>query len=84
MSFPAVFNYVVSKQRYLPIARSDTAWDSVYRIGMKAIATKCYVIRWEMTDVPAFKEEPYIPAPDNYVSAIRFQLSEYPDLEKKK
>jgi hypothetical protein len=84
MSFPAVFNYVVTKQGYLPIARSDSAWDSVYQIGIKAITTKCYVIRWEMTDVPAFKEEPYISAPDNYVSAVRFQLSEYPDLEKKK
>jgi hypothetical protein len=37
-----------------------------------------------MKDVPAFKEEPYISAPGNYVSGIRFQLSEYPDLEKKK
>jgi hypothetical protein len=84
MSFPAVFNYVVTKQGYLPIARADSAWDSVYQIGMKAITTKCYAIRWEMTNVPAFREEPYISAPDNYVSAIRFQLNEYPDLEKKK
>ncbi len=84
MSFPAVFNYIVTKQGYLPIVRTDSAWDSVYQIGMKAITTKCYAIRWEMTDVPPFREEPYISASDNYVSALRFQLNQYPDLEKKK
>ncbi len=84
MSFPAAFNYVVSKQGYLPISRVDSARDTVYKVGMTAITTKCYSIQWEMNNVPPFKAEPYTPAPDNYVSGVRFQLSEYFDLEKRK
>ena len=84
MSFPGAFNYIVSKQGYLPISRTDSARDTVYDVGTKAVTTKCYTIQWEMSNVPAFKAESYTTAADNYVSGIRFQLSEYTDLEKKK
>jgi len=84
MSFPEIFNYVVTRQGILPIPRKDEERDTVYGIGIYSVQTKSYNIQWEMHDVPAFKEESYTSAPDNYVSGIRFRLAEYTDLEKKK
>lgn len=36
---------------------------------------------YSMTNVPAFKEEPLMGSPNNYISRIRFQLSEVEGLE---
>jgi hypothetical protein len=77
MSFPQAFNYVVIKQGILPISRKDEERDTIYRVGTYTVRTKAFTIQWEMNDVPAFREEPYISAPDNYESGLRFQLSEY-------
>ncbi|WP_066830522.1 DUF3857 domain-containing protein [Rufibacter ruber] len=39
--------------------------------------------RWVMKDVPAFKEEPYLPNARDYLSKVEFELSkvQYPDQE---
>jgi len=81
MSFPQAFNYVVIKQGILPISRKDEERDTIYRVGTYTVRTKAFTIQWEMNDVPAFREEPYISAPDNYESGLRFQLSEYTNLQ---
>jgi hypothetical protein len=84
MSFPETFNYVATTQGFLPVSRRDEARDTVYGVGNYTIKTKSFNIWWEMDDVPAFKEEPYISAPGNYVAGLRFQLSEYTDLQTRK
>jgi hypothetical protein len=84
MNFPEAFNYVVTTQGFLKPSRKDEARDTAYGVGNLTIKTKCHDIQWEMDDVPAFKKEPYISAPANYVAGLRFQLSQYPDLEKRK
>lgn len=84
INFPEAFNYVVTTQGVSKVARKDDARDTVYGIGNFTIKTRCHDIQWEMDDVPAFKEEPYLSARDNYVAGLRFQLSQYPDLEKRK
>jgi Domain of Unknown Function with PDB structure (DUF3857) len=84
MSFPETFNYVVTTQGFLPVSRKDEARDTVYGMGTYTIKTKSYNIQWEMDDVPAFKAEPYISAPDNYTAGLRFQLSEYTDLQTRR
>ncbi len=86
MTFPEVFDYAVTTQGHLPISRVIDSLDRVYDfgIGVKPATMKCYGILWQMTNVPAFREEPYISTPNNYVSAVRFQLSEYKDMEKNK
>lgn len=81
MTFPQAFNYVVIKQGILPMLREDLTKDTLYVVGRYTIRTKAYTIIWEMNDVPAFKEEPYISAPSDLVSGVRFQLSEYTNLE---
>jgi hypothetical protein len=81
MTFPQAFNYVVIKQGILPMLREDLAKDTVYVIGRFTMRTRAYTINWEMNNVPAFKKEPYTTAPDNYVSGVRFQLSEFTNLE---
>jgi hypothetical protein len=86
MTFPEVFDYVITTQGHLPISRINDSLERVYEfgIGVKSVTMKCYGILWQATNVPAFKEEPYISTPKNYVSAVRFQLSEYKDMEQDK
>jgi len=84
MCFPEAFNYVVKKQGLLPISRKNEERDTVYVFGTYVMKTKSYTIEWEMDDVPAFKEEPYISAPDDFVCGLHFQLSEYTDPKKER
>lgn len=84
LSFPELLNYVVSKQGDLPFSRIFAEWDTSYEYGMKMFRTKCYATQWEMDNVPAFRAEPYISAPDDYVAGLRFQLSEFTDLPRTK
>ena len=53
-------------------------------IGSYVVRTEAYIIHWEMKDVPAFKKEPFMSTTDSYVSGIRFQLSEYTELNTKR
>ena len=83
MSFPGAFNYAVTKKGFLPITRSDESRDTVYQPGSFSMRTKKYIIHWSMKDVPPFKPEPYLPAPFEYLAGLRFQLSEYTNLERR-
>jgi hypothetical protein len=48
-----------------------------FRIPGAIKAADCEVLRYVMTNIPAFKEEDYMLAPTNYRSQIEFELSEY-------
>ncbi|MCV6629290.1 MAG: DUF3857 domain-containing protein [Flavobacteriaceae bacterium] len=42
----------------------------------------CEVLKYAMKDIPAFKEEDYMLSPKNYISSIKFELSEYKSFYK--
>jgi Domain of Unknown Function with PDB structure (DUF3857) len=84
VTFPVVFNYVVSKQGSLPVTRVNDSMKILMTIGSYVVRTEAYIIHWEMRDVPAFKEEPFMSTTDSYVSGIRFQLSEYTEFDTKR
>lgn len=48
-----------------------------FRIPGAIKAADCEVLRYVMTDIPAFKEEEFMLAPSNYRSQIDFELSEH-------
>ncbi len=80
VTFPAVFNYVITYQGSLTGKRTDYSGNAQMSVGNYTIRAPNFTSQWQVKDVPAFKEEPFISAPGNYVDGIRFQLSEYTDL----
>jgi transglutaminase-like putative cysteine protease len=84
ITFPVVFNYVVTKQGSLPVTRTNDSMQTHVAIGSYVMRTESYIIHWEMKDVPAFKKEPFMSTTGNYVTGIRFQLSEYTELDTRR
>jgi len=77
VTFPIVFNYVVTKQGSAPRPQSYDSVRKKIAAGRFTVQAMTYTIHWEMKDVPPFKEEPFTSSMNDYVTGIRFQLSEY-------
>lgn len=73
---PKVFGYNVSLRGALKLTKDTTAIEKecFEATNMKS---DCTIEDYEITNIPAFKEEPYMPSPKNYISALYFQLTEY-------
>jgi hypothetical protein len=80
VTFPSAFNYVFTKQGSVPRPQSYDSVKKEIAVGRYTVRAMTYTIHWEMKDVPSFKEEPYMSSMNNYVTGIRFQLSEYTNL----
>ena len=65
---PAVYSYTQKR-----VGRHPLEVESVDEL----IGRNSNEMRWAMQDVPALREEPYMTTPDDYRSAIEFQLSGY-------
>lgn len=63
VSIPKTFTFRKDFQGFLPIQEHSSKNDGAME-------------QWAMIDVPAFKEEPFITSPEDYVSKINFYLSE--------
>ncbi|MFM7852956.1 MAG: DUF3857 domain-containing protein [Flammeovirgaceae bacterium] len=63
VSIPKTFTFRKDFQGFLPIQEHTSKNDGALE-------------QWAMIDVPAFKEEPFITTPEDYVSKISFYLSE--------
>jgi hypothetical protein len=90
-AIPEYFAYEFYMQGYLPITINERTTESdaitqVYkeRSGNYASKTsfssdrtefKKNINRWVMKDVPAFKAEPFITTPNDYISKISFELA---------
>lgn len=85
VEIPPFFNYLVSKQGYLPFAIDSskkifknytiiesgdaTESSSIYRLSGDA-----QWARWAMKDIPAFKNEAYTTTSSNHIAKVKFQL----------
>ncbi len=77
VTFPTVFNYVVSKQGPFPMMNSRDSSEQEVSVGDFHVKALVYNIRWWMKDVPGVVEEPFVSSMDNHVAGIRFQLYQY-------
>ena len=83
-TIPAVFNYAVSKQGELPVTRTVDSSTKKIMVGSYSVKTLVYNIHWVMKDVPALESEPYVAAMNDHVAGVRFQLSEYTQLDTRR
>ena len=80
-SIPGVYLYNITLRGFLKLTRNEStivkgclgAAQSTLGGGFSA---DCALMKLAMKDVPAFKEEDYMTARKNFVSAIHFELSE--------
>jgi hypothetical protein len=83
-TIPAIFNYVVSNQGELPMIRTSDSSIKNLMAGSYSVKTLVYNIHWTMKDVPALESEPYVSTMDDHVAGLRFQLSEYTQLDTRR
>lgn len=88
VEIPPFFNYIVSKQGYLPFAidsskkifrdyriiDNDNNNDPMASTSVYSLSGDAVWARWAMKDIPAFKSESYITTSSNYIPKIKFQL----------
>jgi len=84
VTFPQVFNYVVSKQGAFPLDRMMDSVKATIQVGSYSVKTMVFTMRWALKDIPAVVDEPFVSSVDNYISGIRFQLSEEIDLQSRR
>jgi len=75
---PAIYEYNVSKRGALALTtnKADLETECFSYYGTKC---DCSKITYGIKDVPAFTEEAYMTAPDNFISAIYFELAQMTD-----
>ena len=75
---PAVYDYNTALRVNLKLTTNNAKLDADCFIyyGIKA---DCSVITYAMKDIPAFKEESYMTAPKNYLSALYYELAAQSD-----
>ncbi len=79
VSIPDLYNYVFLVQGNNPLYfKSVDSTVSYFHYAEASLDTKIHTVRWVMKDVPAFREEPFTSTLDNYIAAVRFQLSQRP------
>ena len=77
---PAVYNYNVTLKGFLNL--KDTKSKRLREcLSIYNTRVDCSSMTYSMENIPAFKEEPYMLAPKNYISTINFELKEttYPN-----
>ena len=81
-SYPKHFSYAISQNGYEPYFISDVK-DITRRFYGKAesmlgkSSVDCRELRWVVKDIPAFRDEPYITTPKDYINRIEIQLAGY-------
>jgi hypothetical protein len=79
VSIPDLYNYVFLVQGNNPLYfKSVDSAVKYFHYAEASLDTKIHTVRWVMKDVPAFREEPFTSTLDNYIAAVRFQLSQRP------
>jgi hypothetical protein len=82
--FPAAFNYVVSKQGFIPLPKTmDSAMEKI-AVADYTVKTIVYKAHWKLRDIPPLREETYTSSMDNYFAKVSFQLSEFTELDNRK
>jgi hypothetical protein len=78
---PQVFGYNVSLRGALKLTKDTIAIEKDC-FESPGLESDCNVEDYEMTDIPAFKAEPYMSATKNFMSALYFQQTDNTRLEK--
>jgi hypothetical protein len=79
VSIPDLFNYVFLMQGSHPLyLRAEDSVKTTFYLGSGNAETQVHNIRWVMKDVPALTEAPFTSTLNNYITGIRFQLSQRP------
>ena len=85
VNYPAYYQYNASLKGFLPLTKKEASVvrDCAFLSGSTAI---CYSFKYGMKDVPAFREEAFMTARENFEAAIKFELEQinYPGGEVKK
>ncbi|GAB3870009.1 hypothetical protein GCM10028824_18010 [Hymenobacter segetis] len=72
VNFPDYFNYKTVMRGYLPLTvREQTQGSTI----MGNRATRTWLYRWAMRDVPALREEPYITTMNDYAASMDLELA---------
>jgi transglutaminase-like putative cysteine protease len=83
IKFPAYYDYGITLKGYLNLTKNDVKIDKncVGSSGLGAGSADCSVMHFAMENIPAFKEEDYMTAKKNFLSAITFELAKitHPD-----
>jgi hypothetical protein len=79
-TIPAVYTYNISLNGFLKLTRNDSKLIKSCMGSGSALASgysvDCSQFRYGMVNIPAFKEEDYMTAKKNFISAIHFELAE--------
>lgn len=75
-TIPANYRYNIALKGFLTLKKSESEVLKDYFTPGGGRKADCVRYRWSMEDVPAFKEEDYMTARRNFVSAIHFELEE--------
>jgi len=73
---PHVFGYNVSLRGSLKFTRDTSAIEKEC-FESTNLKSDCTVEDYLMTNIPAFKQEPYMTSPENVISSLHFQLTSY-------
>jgi hypothetical protein len=73
---PANFDYHISLNGYLKLDEDDRDLVKGCLVVFNGGQADCTLMKLGMKDIPAFREEPYMPARSNYLSAVHFELSQ--------
>jgi len=72
---PANYTYNISLRGYLKLTKNETGLErDCFSFG--SAKADCSTLIFGMKDVPAFREEEFMTASSNFISAINFELSE--------
>ncbi|MEO5979912.1 MAG: DUF3857 and transglutaminase domain-containing protein [Chryseolinea sp.] len=74
-TIPANFKYNISIRGYLKLDKDEgEVLQDCYSVG--SANADCGRYKWGIKNIPAFREEAYMTARSNYLSVVRFELSE--------
>ncbi|HEV2480555.1 MAG TPA: DUF3857 domain-containing protein, partial [Puia sp.] len=76
-TIPTLFNYAVSRQGTLAIARTVDSARQHFGDYWFWVHSMVYNFHWTVKDVPALEPEPYVASMDDHLAGLRFQLSAY-------
>ena len=71
---PQLFDYAVEQLTYYPYAIEDQRQQPYAKMSINGQQLTATHLHWAMLDVPAFRDEPFITTPADYLAHLRFQL----------
>ncbi len=71
---PQLFNYGIRVHTYYPFAVETNEQKLDPTITINGQQCKAAHLTWGMVNLPAFREEPYITTPADYLAGVKFQL----------